>query len=379
MKKIILIILLVIVLLFIFTWFLWVNKLNYWKHIQIKQNLIEHPENLPNKETAKYSSFWFKNLKADIYWLQTIQYIGGNAIWSEYKKYLYKILDLITELNPFFEKPYIIWNLLLPSYNHRYENLSEEEQKRNIYEAEKIWLKWVEKFCDLEKVKLIWEENNLNKIWTEDRYKNPCKSYTLPYYLAFVYYFYKKDLENSSYYYKVASANDDSLEWAKILTAIMKWKSGNREKAYFMFLNIAKYIETEDKICSGFASELEKLWAWIFSWNISLDWKLVKLVEKNREKIIGKFEKDEKSVISDTKCSNYLNKAVRELNLYYIEKANTNFEKDHDWNPAINAKALFDDGYIDFLPTDFQQYEDYGIIYNYDYELGNFDYKMGNY
>jgi len=34
-----------------------VNSLNYAKHIEIKRNYIEHPENLPTKETAINSSF----------------------------------------------------------------------------------------------------------------------------------------------------------------------------------------------------------------------------------------------------------------------------------------------------------------------------------
>jgi len=45
---------------------------------------------------------------------------------------------LITELNPYFEKPYIIGQLLLPNYNERYENLSKEAQLKNIKQAEII-------------------------------------------------------------------------------------------------------------------------------------------------------------------------------------------------------------------------------------------------
>ncbi|USN58074.1 MAG: hypothetical protein H6767_07130 [Candidatus Peribacteria bacterium] len=48
------------------------------------------------------------------------------------------MLDLVTELNPFFEHPYIIGELLLPSYNERYESLPDEEQQKNIHEAEQI-------------------------------------------------------------------------------------------------------------------------------------------------------------------------------------------------------------------------------------------------
>jgi hypothetical protein len=44
------------------------------------------------------------------------------------------MIDLITELNPYFEHPYSIGQLLLPSYNERYEDLDKNEQERNIDE-----------------------------------------------------------------------------------------------------------------------------------------------------------------------------------------------------------------------------------------------------
>ncbi|MDP3380881.1 MAG: hypothetical protein Q8S84_05155 [bacterium] len=44
-------------------------------------------------------------------------------------------------MNPYFEHPYIIGQLLLPSYNERYENLPKEEQQKNIDESIKLGLK----------------------------------------------------------------------------------------------------------------------------------------------------------------------------------------------------------------------------------------------
>jgi len=41
------------------------------------------------------------------------------------------MIDLITELNPYFEHPYSIGQLLLPSHNERYENLSKEQQEKH--------------------------------------------------------------------------------------------------------------------------------------------------------------------------------------------------------------------------------------------------------
>jgi len=65
--------------------------------------------------------------------------------------------------------------------------------------------------------------------------------------------------------------------------------------------------------------------------------------------------------------------------LFYIEQANEQFKKDHNENSARHAKALYDEGYIDFLPTDFQQYDGYGIIYIYNTKTKRYDYEMGNY
>ncbi len=379
MKKISIIILLLLSLVGFYK----INFENYKKHIEIKQNLIEHPENLPTKETAKNTAFWFKNLRADLYWLQTIQYIWSNAISSDYKKYLFIIIDLITELNPYFEHPYIIWTLLLPDYNHRYENLDKWEQEKYIKQWEEIWLKWVKNFCDLDKIELIKKEDNLEKIWSDDKnnpYKNPCESYNIPYYLAYLYYFYGNDPINASVYYKIASANDDSTKWLKVMAAIMQWKWWNREKSYFMLLNLANFVNTNEQVCNDFSKELEKVWIWIFiQKNIPLDEKIIENIENIRTDIFWEYNKDDEDALLSTECNNYVNKAVRELNLAYIEQANEEFKKDNNWNPALNAKWLFDDWYIKFLPTDFQQYDDYWIIYEYNKDTKNYDYSMWTY
>jgi hypothetical protein len=42
------------------------------------------------------------------------------------------MIDLITHLNPYFEHPYNIGQLLLPDYNANYENQTEATQQKNI-------------------------------------------------------------------------------------------------------------------------------------------------------------------------------------------------------------------------------------------------------
>jgi hypothetical protein len=64
-------------------------------------------------------------------------------------------------------------------------------------------------FCDAEKVELIKQEDDLEKIWNDEKYKNPCKQFMIPYYLAYIYYYYKHEPKTAANYYKIASAVED--------------------------------------------------------------------------------------------------------------------------------------------------------------------------
>ena len=364
------------VLAWLLTSFFHINALNYGKHLEIRNNYVNHPEGLPAPQVAKYTSFGFANLRADLYWLQTIQYIGWNALSSEYKKYLFNITDLITELNPYFEHPYIIAQLLLPSVNQRYEDINDQAANKNTDDAINIWLKGVENFCDSDIVDQVNWESNLNKI----KDMNPCKSYKVPYYLALVYFHYKNDPLSASKYYKIASANSDSVSWASSMAAIMAWKSWNREKSIFMFLNIAESLDTKNWVCSEFSKELQDVSKLVFQEKkIPLSWNLIRTIENSRVNTFWLFDSDNTGeYISDTSCITFLNKANREINIAYLDQANENYQKDNNNENAKDWQELLDKGYINFLPTDFQQYkeENYWIKYLYNKELDRFDYKM---
>lgn len=370
MKKIFIIIFVIFSAIFIFK----ISEKNYEKQLEIKQNLIEKPNFLPNKNYALNTSFWFKNIKANYYWLQLIQYIWGNAINSSYKNYLFSMWDLITELNPFFEEPYITSMLLLPSYNQRYENLSKEIQEKYKNQAIEIWQKWIKNFCDLEKIKLIEKETNLEKLFKEEKYQNPCKNGEIAYNLAFIYYFYKKDFKNAVKYYKIASVSSGSPEAAKNLISIFEWKLWNREKSFFMFLNMANYSAKDNEICREFSGILQDIWKKTFEKKIFLNWEFFKNLEKIRKENLKK----EENWLSETSCENFLNKAIRELNLYYLEEANKNF-KQKFWKNSSFPKDLKNAWFIDYIPKDYQQEKNYWIIYFFDPEIWVYDYKMGRY
>jgi hypothetical protein len=76
----------------------------------------------------------------------------------------------------------------------------------------------------MKKVQAIIAEENLEDILTKEKYRNPCQSYEIPYYLSFVYYFHLNDNLSAANYYKVVSAQEDAPRGAKVLAAIMQGK-----------------------------------------------------------------------------------------------------------------------------------------------------------
>jgi len=54
---------------------------------------------------------------------------------------------------------------------------------------------------------------------------------------------------------------------------------------------------------------------------------LIKYANESREKLFSQPDSD--SLTLDTECSNYINKATRELNLHYIEQANLKYKSEN--------------------------------------------------
>lgn len=293
-------------------------------------------------------------------------------------------MNLITDLNPYFEKPYTIGQLLIPSNGWINTSFDPEKQNQDIKDAVALWLKWIKNFCDTQKVQAIINEPDLNQVINNPKYANPCKGYKIPYYLGYIYFFYLNENLNASDYYKVVSAQDDAPRWARTLAAIMQWKWGDREKSLYMFLSLAgATAKWEDEACSILSNELQKVYTWIKSRSLPIEWWLISEIENLSKQVLPKLsEENERNLLADSQCTNFLAKGIRELNLMYIEEADAQYIRD---NPsevsARDVQTLFETWYIDFIPTDYQQYPDwwYGIVYRYKSDIWRFDYEIANY
>ncbi len=151
-----------------------------------------------------------------------------------------------------------------------------------------------------------------------------------------------------------------------------------------MFLSLAENIDSNKKnMCQEFSRELGKGLLQAFSGSMLLTGQELRAIEWARKSIVKKLEEewtthDETNQNIDNLCSTYLNKAVRELNLAYLEYADDRYFKDKNMH-ATSPKILLEEKYIDYEPIDFQQNkkEDQGIEYYYNPENKNWDYKMG--
>lgn len=328
--------------------FLTASEANRPVHLAIEERLIQHPEFIPEAGTLRLVSSGFDNLIADFFWLSAIQYVGENAVSAEYKRFLYEMLSLVTDMNPAFTTPYEVGLLLLPDMNPRYETFTKEEQDKNVLKA--VWLgeKGMELTCDKEKMKKILAEEELSKVWTDPQYKNPCSNAMIPYYLAYVEYYNRKNADKASEYYRIAAANEDSPTGARVMSAIMKGKSGGRGKSILMFLSIAESLGTEQKsteACRTVAREMRDVLAPAFENDNQgqIPSEFVRAADEFRKEAVKNLDEKVDAGNMDGMCSTYLGKALRELNIEYLVRKDRDFVK-ATGKQVVDAKDLFDKG-----------------------------------
>ena len=79
-----------------------------WAHLRISTpSEAEQDEGfVPQPELVRNASFGFTALAADYYWLQAVQLAGNAGDVSRHSAYVGKLLDVVTELDPWVDHPY---------------------------------------------------------------------------------------------------------------------------------------------------------------------------------------------------------------------------------------------------------------------------------
>lgn len=151
-------------------------------------------------------------------WLSLIQYVGDNVGGNRFLEFSHRMLTQITDLHPYFTRPYEIDLILTPLSAG--ENMTPEARvasKIAATNAIALGDVWLTRLCDMNKIEKIKKRDISEALWSDTSLWNPCASGMLPYYLAFTTYQMGENRAKASEYYKIASMNDDGPRASRIL------------------------------------------------------------------------------------------------------------------------------------------------------------------
>ena len=171
-----------------------VNTYNLWARSQQEDSIF-----LPHQQ-----------IRADLDRLRNIQYVG-KAMYSSSNPQLYARLDNLTNISPYRAFPYTFGQLLIPQATS--DTVTSDEYKHTTRQNSAfLGQKGIYFLCDqskIDNISALSSENFLAAIGSKDAARHalqkPCYDYHLPHYLAFVYFHYLDDLQQSSNYYRIAA------------------------------------------------------------------------------------------------------------------------------------------------------------------------------
>ncbi len=235
-------------------------SLGYEKHDREEFQRVQHPEFIPSETFIRLSSAGHEQTVADMYWLQTIQYIGTHVIGGEYKRHLFAMADLVTDLSPRLVIAYTLPQTLLPNVNVGREAIDEGRQERHIDQSIALGEKGTANTCDPEKLENIRISDSIAGAVDDPDRRNPCDSYRIPALLGYTYYFYREDFERAITAYKIASAHDDAPFGIRTLASTLSARTGEYEGAARMLLDLSVRSHLDAPMCARAAAELASLY-----------------------------------------------------------------------------------------------------------------------
>lgn len=202
----------------------------------------------------------FQQLYADIMRISSIQYIGVN-LGQNGDRGLYTLLDTLTTLSPFWPYPYGFAQLVVPMQKTIDEGENAEElaaiRKGSWENSTKLAQKGEYFLCDADKIAGITgmtQQEFIDTVYQKDQspYHNPCKSYEIPHYMAFNYFYFMQDAENAAMQYRISAFHDEAPSLTPLMSALVYGRGGEHLKsATLWFDRYASLIGSEDDINSA--------------------------------------------------------------------------------------------------------------------------------
>ncbi len=233
----------ILFVIIVFLW-LWINNtISSPSSIQVQayNTLPEWSSSMLSycAEQDKPCSFLpFQRSWANRLWIQTIQYVWAD-VYAQYHEQLHDRLDDITTLDNNRIYPYIFAQYLIPNVD---DDILAAQQ------AVDIWTKWLQQICDIQAVQQVsqmTEQEFLDNYYNTTDKIVPCENYLLPQALAFVSFYYAKDIQQAISYYRVASLAYDAPDTLVNMPAIIVARYDNDRKSMMMRQQRQRAIEDQ--------------------------------------------------------------------------------------------------------------------------------------
>jgi len=192
------------------------TQINSEKHITLSESLLH----FPSSEHIKLATLGYDAVMADLLWARTIVSFGEQFQKDKNYKWLYRPLDIITTLDPYFEEVYMYGGILL------------------AMEAKQID----------ESIALL-----------EKGIKNCPENWRLYFYLGFYYTYYKNDNAKAIMYLKKAASLPGHPAYLPRLVGHLYAKSGKIELAIKYLEETYKLFEKDEKRRAAIDSQIKEL------------------------------------------------------------------------------------------------------------------------
>lgn len=250
--------------------YVWKNDVFRWYAEDCHKKIVTNINWSGNWKPTSCLIFPHQQTYSDIVWLTSIQYIWS-VVDSHKATYLYDLLDNLTNINPYWDFPYLFWQLLIP-WAKFYKNSSNEDLMMKTWNNSiKIWQKALNYNCDNTKIDAIftltdtqYSDTITNKNWENyKKIKNPCDTSEFATSIGFNYYYYLWNYLSWAEYYKIWAFNEDAPRVIPSMYAIIKWKWWQHAKS--MIIWFSKYLSLNEQYQESINAEektlyLDKMW-----------------------------------------------------------------------------------------------------------------------
>jgi len=267
-----------------------------------------------HKEKKLCQFMLHQSLLADWLLIKWVQFAGnGNQRWFEEDLYVY--LDMLSDLQPYWEYPYVLGESLLPRQRADAVFVWSWDLDISWENAIAYGEKWVGFLCD--DGWLDWwnmSEKEFMKLWIEkwDKWLSwGCQSASLPHNLAFVYYHYLWDAINAVRYYRLEALSTGFSNASLMMSAIVMWNVWEHQKSAMMWFEkfeMEMSLWNEEKLVQKYLNKA------LFEMSLSWIEDAVELAWERCEHDLECLREDgwlSKAIISqDDKCKDLGNKSM---------------------------------------------------------------------